>query len=151
MSRLRNLCELIEPCSPDMSFYFNIPVTRLSRGPSHCSTLKLHFEKEAENRRAPLFKGARSRGLDGGGWRELARQGIQPWRARSQNTERTGISVVPFRNHEHNESFHWKLHRLNLFSLDNKRQALGLVTRDGRGRGYEHRRECSPTFDCFIH
>lgn len=33
VSRLKNQCELIAPCSPDMSVYFNIQVTRLSRGP----------------------------------------------------------------------------------------------------------------------
>lgn len=29
-SHLKNLCELIEPCSPDMKFYFNIQITLLS-------------------------------------------------------------------------------------------------------------------------
>lgn len=30
VSLLKNLCELIEPCSPDIKFHFNIQITKLS-------------------------------------------------------------------------------------------------------------------------
>lgn len=30
VSHLKNLCELIEPCSPDTEFHFNIQITKLS-------------------------------------------------------------------------------------------------------------------------
>lgn len=115
-----------------MSVYFNIPVTRLSRGPSHCSsTLKLHFEKEAENRRAPLFKGPRSRGLNASVWRELVHRGNQPSLPKHRKKQ---DQCFPSRNHQHNLAFNWKLHRLKLFSLVNKGENVGLVNRDGDDR-----------------